>query len=207
MSDIHKAFALFHLEPGATRDAIKRRYHRLTKVWHPDRFETEGDKREAEEELKKINNANDIFKKHFESEHRDSGCVCQEPASTAKAEQRTHGPGPGQHTRPDPEAEARRRDEQRKHKTAADEATRKASEQQQPAEPQSSFTTAQSQQENLKWNKIRWQVAAGEAALFIALCIFGNFGYGVKVWWHDFTYQWERDHPPQQQQVPAPGSN
>ncbi len=139
-----------------------------------------------------------VFRRQSAGECIITAYVCQEPASTGKAEQRTHGPGPGQHTRPDPEAEARRRDEQRKHKAAADEATRKASESQQQTAPQSSLAIAQRQQEDLKWNKIRWQVATGETALFIALCIFGNFGYGVKMWWHDFTYKWDRDHPSQQ---------
>jgi len=45
------------LEPEASTDAVLRRYKRLVMAWHPDRFPTEDGKKEAEEELKKINNA------------------------------------------------------------------------------------------------------------------------------------------------------
>ena len=213
MSDIHKALAVFQLEPGTSREAIQRRYKRLTKVWHPDRFQSAEDKHEAEEELKKINNANDIFKKHFESAHKTTGCECQKPAATGSTDQRTHGPGPGpgphKKTADDMEAEAKRRDEERRRKAAAEEAARKAAEQkqqqdQQNTAPNTNFEYARKQQEELKWNKLRWQIAAGEAALFIGLCIFGNVGHGVKEWWHDFSWKWERDHAPQQEYKPNP---
>lgn len=202
MSEIHKALAIFGLEPGASQDAIQRRYKRLIMVWHPDRFPTEDGKKDAEEELKKINNANDVLKKHFASGHRASGCECQKPAASSSAgtDQRGHGPGPGPHRKPDDaEAQAKQRDEERKRKAAAEEAARKAAEhqqQQQQKAAQTSFEQAQKQQEELKWNKIRWQIAAGEAALFIVLCIFGNVGHGVKEWWHDFSWKWEQDHAP-----------
>lgn len=213
MSDIHKAFAVFQLEPGTSREAIQRRYKRLSKVWHPDRFQSAEDKHEAEEELKKINNANDIFKKHFDGAHKATGCECQKPAATGSTDQRTHGPGPGpgphKKTADDMEAEAKRRDEERRRKAAAEEAARKAAEQkqqqdQQNTAPKTNFEHAQKQQEELKWNKLRWQIAAGEAALFIGLCIFGNVGHGVKEWWHDFSWKWERDHAPQQEYKPNP---
>lgn len=174
MSEIHKALAIFGLEPGASQDAIQRRYKRLIMVWHPDRFPTEDGKKDAEEELKKINNANDVLKKHFASGHRASGCECQQPATSSSAgtDHRGHGPGPGPHRKPDDaEAQAKQRDEERKRKAAAEEAARKAAEyqqQQQQKAAQSTFEQAQKQQEELKWNKIRWQIAAGEAALFIS---------------------------------------
>lgn len=208
MSEIHKALAIFGLEPGVSQDAIQRRYKRLIMVWHPDRFPTDDGKKDAEEELKKINNANDVLKKHFASGHRASNCECQKPA--AGAEHRAHGPGPGPgpHRKPeDAEAQAKQRDEERKRKAAAEEAALKAAEhrkQQEQKATQTTFEQAQRQQEALKWNKIRWQIAAGEAALFIALCIFGNVGHGVKEWWHDFSWKWERDHAPQQEPKPNP---
>jgi hypothetical protein len=46
------------LEPGASRDDVKKAYRDLSKVWHPDRFI--GDpalQRKAEEQLKAINDA------------------------------------------------------------------------------------------------------------------------------------------------------
>lgn len=215
MSEIHKALAIFGLEPGASQDAIQRRYKRLIMVWHPDRFPNEDGKKDAEEELKKINNANDVFKKHFSGEHRASGCECQKPAAAGAGgnEQRAHGPGPGpgpQRKPDDTEAQARRRDEERKRKAAAEEAARRAAEQQQQQHkaPETNFEHARKQQEELKWNKIRWQIAAGEAALFIGLCLFGNFGYGVKEWWHKFSFEWERDHAPKPADTnPNPSNN
>lgn len=209
MSELHKALAVFGLEPGASRDAITTRYKRLIMVWHPDRFPNEDGKKYAEEELKKINNANDVLKKHFDTSHKASGCECQRPAGSGASggtsgttEQKQHGPGPGPGTKrkpdTDPEAEARRRDEERARKAQQDEAARKAAEeaarrQQQSTEDQ--FKAAQRQQNELKWNKIRWQIAAGEAALFIAICTFGWIGHDVKEWWHKVTWEWQRDHP------------
>lgn len=210
MSEIHKALAVFQLEPGVSREVIQRRYKRLSKVWHPDRFQSEDDKREAEEELKKINNANDVFKKHFEGEHSATGCECQTPAASSTAsDQRTHGPGPGpQKKTDDPEAEARRRDEERRRKAAAEEAARRATEQpQQQTTTKSQYQEAQRQQEELKSDRIRWQIAAAETALFIGLCIFGNLGYGIKQWWHDFSWDWQRDHAPHQDTYTPPSTN
>jgi curved DNA-binding protein CbpA len=46
------------LEPGASREDVKKAYRDLSKVWHPDRFA--GDpalQRKAEEQLKAINEA------------------------------------------------------------------------------------------------------------------------------------------------------
>lgn len=220
MSELHKALAVFGLEPGASREAITTRYKRLIMVWHPDRFPNEDGKKYAEEELKKINNANDVLKKHFETSHKASGCECQRPAGAAASggtsntnQQRQHGPGPGPGTKrkpdTDPEAEARRRDEERARKAAQDEAARKAAEEAARRQHQSTedqFKAAQRQQNELKWNKIRWQIAAGEAALFIAICTFGWIGHDVKEWWHKVTWEWERDHP-KQQDTPPPSTD
>jgi curved DNA-binding protein CbpA len=74
MSEIHKALHVLGLESGASQETIQRRYKRLIMVWHPDRFPNDEGKKDAEEELKKINNANDILKKHFATNHRASGC-------------------------------------------------------------------------------------------------------------------------------------
>jgi hypothetical protein len=214
MSEIHKALAIFGLDPGASQDAIQRRYKRLIMVWHPDRFPNEDGKKDAEEELKKINNANDVLKKHFATGHRASGCECQKPA--AGAEQRAHGPGPGPgpHRKPDDaEAEAKRRDEERQKKAAAEEAARKAADQQKQQQQkgtQTTFEQAQRQQEQLKWNKIRWQIAVAEAALFIGLCIFGSAGHSAKEWWHNMTWQWEHGNDNKhddQNTVPSPAPN
>ncbi|MGH2478945.1 MAG: J domain-containing protein [Ktedonobacteraceae bacterium] len=67
-----KAYFILGLEPGAPLDKITRRHKRLIMVWHPDRFPTEDGKKEAEEELKNINNAKDDLKNHFEKSHKAS---------------------------------------------------------------------------------------------------------------------------------------
>jgi hypothetical protein len=56
-NEVDRAYYVLGLEPGASIDVILRRYKRLVMAWHPDRFPTESGKKEAEEELKKINNA------------------------------------------------------------------------------------------------------------------------------------------------------
>jgi curved DNA-binding protein CbpA len=81
MNELHKAYQALGLEPGALFETIKRRYRRLALVWHPDRMTNPEAKREAEEELKKINNMFERLKKHFETEHTSGpGCRCKPAA-------------------------------------------------------------------------------------------------------------------------------
>ncbi len=69
-------------------------------VWHPDRFPTDDGKKDAEEELKQINNARDNLTNHFEKNHKANGaCACKPtvgaaPKSNAQSGARS-GPGPG----------------------------------------------------------------------------------------------------------------
>jgi COMPASS component SWD3 len=65
MNELQKAYQALGLEPGAQFETIKRRYRRLALVWHPDRMTNAEAKREAEEELKKINNNFEKLKKAF----------------------------------------------------------------------------------------------------------------------------------------------
>jgi hypothetical protein len=51
-------YRLLDLEPDASFDEVRRAYHDLTKVWHPDRFGHDVPlRRRAEEKLKAINEA------------------------------------------------------------------------------------------------------------------------------------------------------
>ena len=55
MNDLHNAYSVLGLAPGASMEAISRRYKSLVLVWHPDRFPGAQGKLDAEQELKKIN--------------------------------------------------------------------------------------------------------------------------------------------------------
>ncbi|MBW4616006.1 MAG: DnaJ domain-containing protein [Desmonostoc vinosum HA7617-LM4] len=53
--DINHAYEILGLKPGASSAEVKRAYRKLVKIWHPDRFFDEQQKREAEEKIKTIN--------------------------------------------------------------------------------------------------------------------------------------------------------
>ena len=164
MNELHKAYQILGLDPGSSKETIQRRWKRLAMVWHPDRFPNEEGKKDAEEELKKINHAKDVLWKHFESsEHRAIGCDCQpaatrvESGSTSGTNKSGSGPGPGRRSAGDPEEEAKRRDAERRRR-AAEEAARQAQQQQQQQQQQS-FQQAQQQEISQQKEQIRWKVA------------------------------------------------
>lgn len=78
MNELHEAYKILELPPGSDMAAVKRKYRLLSTVWHPDRMASEDFRKQAEDKLKTINNARDVLKKHFETDHRDSHCDCQE---------------------------------------------------------------------------------------------------------------------------------
>lgn len=207
MSDeenIRKAYLILGLEPGTEWPAILTRYKRCVMVWHPDRAPDDPKwKDEATEELKKFNWAKDILKPHFENgrHNRNGACACKPSTSSGSAGRAGHAPGPGPGRRSKTaeetqheEAEAKRKSEERARK-AAEEAAQKQQEQSKSAGAQS-MQDAVAQDNALKEQRLRWQIAAGLGVAFIALCLFGWIGTGVKSWWHDVTWQWERDHAP-----------
>ncbi|MDF5716280.1 MAG: DnaJ domain-containing protein [Rhizonema sp. NSF051] len=55
--DIHYAYNILGLEPGASQEEVKQAYRQLAKIWHPDRFPDQKQKHEAEDKIKKINEA------------------------------------------------------------------------------------------------------------------------------------------------------
>ncbi|MBZ0185225.1 MAG: J domain-containing protein [Candidatus Obscuribacterales bacterium] len=66
MNEIHKAYSVLGLEPGAPFEAVKRRYRKLVLVWHPDRMSNSDAKREVEEELEEeLKTINSMFERIF----------------------------------------------------------------------------------------------------------------------------------------------
>ena len=196
MNKLQKAYSILGLEPGSSKETIQTRFRRLIMVWHPDRFTSDEDKKNAEEELKKINNAKDLLFQHFNGgTHKASGCECQQPSAEGSPHS-SKGPGPGRsRTAADDEAEAQRRDDERKRRAAAEESARKQQQQQQTQSTQQQYTNAEKQEAALNENKLRWKIALAEVALFVGLSLFGWAGNGVKDWWHDFSWHWQQDHP------------
>jgi hypothetical protein len=77
-NELYQAYVILGLEPGSSLEAILNRYRQLIMIWHPDRVTSEEQKKFAEAELKKINNAKDILVAHFGSGiHTTADCVCR----------------------------------------------------------------------------------------------------------------------------------
>ena len=55
--DIHHAYEILGLKPGASQIEVKQAYRKLVKLWHPDRFFVQQEKQKAEERIKEINEA------------------------------------------------------------------------------------------------------------------------------------------------------
>lgn len=62
--DIHHAYEILGLKPGASHKEVKQAYRKLVKVWHPDRFFSLEEKQKAEERIKKINEAYNQLKSY-----------------------------------------------------------------------------------------------------------------------------------------------
>lgn len=95
MNNLHQAYLDLGIPVGSSQEAMERRYKRLVMAWHPDRYPNEEHKREAEEELKKINNAKDLLKDHFKgSQHKEAGsCDCRAGAGSSEQTQSARQPG------------------------------------------------------------------------------------------------------------------
>lgn len=225
MNDIHKAYQALGLEPGALFETIKRRYRRLALVWHPDRMTSVDAKREAEEELKKINNMFEKLKKHFETEHKSGpSCRCQPAAAgpppsnphnsagSQKAGSQSTGPTEAERKRQEEEA-TRKRTEERQRKAAEEEAMRRAAEHAQRA--QQSNQAAEEALKNEAERKdevIRWKSARILGSVFICLiaycwlgCLARDITHGIGKQWDDFQ-TWlnpkQQGPPPRQSNQP-----
>src|SRR5579885_962472 len=229
MNDLHKAFTVLGLEPGAPLEMVKRRYRRLALVWHPDRMTNAETKREAEEELKKINNSFDKLKKHFETEHKSGPrCRCQPAAAGPPPNYNSHaGPDPrrqqedaerkrnAERARQASEAEAaRKRNEERQRQAAADEAAQQAAEsahrtqQKQQAADEAMKAEALRKDENL-----RWKCAVIIGATFVALiaycwigCAARDIVHGIGKGWEDLQEQFKPkvESPRHNEPIPNP---
>lgn len=214
---LQKAYVTFGLEHGSSFDAIKRRYKRLIMVWHPDRFPNAEGKQDAEEELKRINDAKDKLFAHFEKNHKESGpCACREQAKSSAGDSSSNrssqgtgaGPGPGKRRTTQEndreEAEAKRRNDERARKAAAEAAEKDRQAREAAAASSAQKQTVEdavTQQKRLQEEQLRWKIALGLCAAWIGLSIYGSAGAGIKDWWHDFSWKWDRDHQPVQQQT------
>ena len=102
MNNLHQAYIDLGIPVGSSLDAVERRYKRLVMAWHPDRYPNAEHKREAEEELKKINSAKDVLKEHLKSsQHRETGdCECRSGAAEQAKHRQPGSSGPGRKARP-----------------------------------------------------------------------------------------------------------
>lgn len=62
MSSLTQYYQILGLQPNASPDEVKQAYRKLARTWHPDRFFDPQQKQQAEEEIKKINQAYEILK-------------------------------------------------------------------------------------------------------------------------------------------------
>jgi len=201
-----KAYAVLGIDGGSTLETINPRWKRLAMVWHSDRFPTEDGKTYADEELKKINNARDVLKKHFATDHTEnSQCDCKpRPGNASHGSGRAgtgHGPGPGkrrttQETHAAEEAEAKRRNQERA-RAAEAERQRAAAEAAKAAQstPQPASSSAADQVKSANDEALRWKMTLGIGAAWIALSLFGCVGMGAKHWWHDTSFKLQNMFP------------
>jgi curved DNA-binding protein CbpA len=199
MNDLHKAYSVLGMEPGASMKSIMERYDQLIMIWHPDRVHSPERKQFAEDELKKINNAKDVLVEHFNGGgHQQSGCECQaeQTHGTADSRQESSGAtGPGYHrsrTSEDKQSEddaARRRDAERKHHEQQETNRKQAEETQQQRPSEERARRAIHDQKALHDEKLRWQVTLGIVMTFVGLEMFGCVCNTVKDCWRDAVRQ------------------
>lgn len=167
MNDLHTAYSILGLEPGSSMDIIQRRYKRLIMVWHPDRFQNAEGKSDAEEELKKINNAKDLLAKHFNGGHKETGaCDCRSSSEEGQFQRAPGSTGPGRKAKSTDdifreEQAAKQRDSER-----SEEARRK-SEQAAQEDHEQSVKTAFTQESERNTESLRWKISIGSAAAFV----------------------------------------
>ncbi|MBD1911359.1 MULTISPECIES: DnaJ domain-containing protein [unclassified Leptolyngbya] len=87
MSDLRRYYETLGLQPGASLTEIKTAYRELAKIWHPDRFAGDAQrKQQAEEKIKAINVAYDYLREHHPGDTSGNG------------KGNSHGDGNAEHT-------------------------------------------------------------------------------------------------------------
>lgn len=215
MNALHKAFQVLGLEPGTAFPQVKKRYRRLVVVWHPDRMNNEEARREAEEELKKINDAFEKLKKHFDSQHVNGpGCSCQPSAASNTSANRSNPNNGSSRTRSskaeawekakkEAEAAAKRRSEERARQQAEERAQREAAQAaKRAAEFQTNVSEALDNEALWKEERLRWRVALGMLVVFVVLIGFCWIGCGAKALANNIQAQWRKIIEPPKKQAP-----
>jgi curved DNA-binding protein CbpA len=165
---LKNAYFVLGLEAGASLDAINRRYKRLIMVWHPDRLHTDAARKEAEDELKKINDARDKLTEHFKTRHNPSGaCACKPQQQNNESKSADSSQSSRAY-----EAEGASRRKQEEAKRAAQEAAERMNKEKE---------TQAAELVQAKEERLRWKVSAYLAATWLALI--------------GFSWGWEHTHP------------
>ena len=213
--NIRKAYLYLGLEAGTGLPEVLTKYKRSVMVWHPDRAPNDPKwKDEATEELKKFNWAKDILQSHFEGGgHNPTGpCICKPGNASSAGHAGRSNTGPGRRAKTTEEtnredAQAKAKNEERAKRAASEQPVQNEREQTEQRAAQA-MQDAMAHDRELRDNRLRWLIAIALGAAYIGLCLFGYVGTGVKAWWHTFTFNWERDHAPKQEQpsqsIPAP---
>lgn len=71
--DLNKSFEKLGLEYGASLDDIKKTYHKLAKLYHPDKIKSSKDKKNAEERFIEIKEAYDILVEYYGNDKINQG--------------------------------------------------------------------------------------------------------------------------------------
>jgi hypothetical protein len=197
-----KAYFVLGLEAGAPLETINTRWKRLAMVWHSDRFPTVEGKKDADEELKKINDSRDKLKAHFVSNHKPNApCACNGNSSQSTRSGTGQGPGPGKRRTTQEsdqeEAEAKRRNAERAHKAAKDaaEQARRNAEANRAATAEQSVQDAIQQSEKMQEERLRWKIAVCIGVAWLGLSLFGFIGMGARQLWHGISFKLQQIFP------------
>ncbi|MDR3613049.1 MAG: J domain-containing protein [Candidatus Obscuribacterales bacterium] len=192
--NLAKAYLAFGLEAGSSPEEVAERYKDLVMAWHSDRYPSGDKKLKAEEEMKKINNARDVLKKHFAQGHKNSGpCDCRPGTKSSPPPP----PPPPPHNDKAEEEAARRRNAERAAEAerarkaaeaaAAAERERKAAKDRAEAERAATVKDAVEQQRASEDEALRWRVSIGIIAAWILVSLFSIVSLGVEHVWHNIA--------------------